>query len=50
MAPIRVRRAELIDDRGYLRAVLRQGNERARTIASATLTAVHQHVHTQYLG
>ena len=50
MAPIRARRAELIKDRSHLRTVLHQGNERARTIASATLTAVHQHMHTQYLG
>jgi tryptophanyl-tRNA synthetase len=50
IAPIRARRAELIKDRGYLRTVLRNGNECARTIASATLTAVHQHMHTRYLG
>ena len=50
MAPIRARRAELIKDRSHLRTVLHHGNERARTIASATLTAVHQHMHTQYLG
>jgi tryptophanyl-tRNA synthetase len=39
-APIRARRAELATDPGYARAVLRDGCERARSIADATLTEV----------
>ncbi|MGW1373038.1 tryptophan--tRNA ligase [Streptomyces sp. NPDC002446] len=37
LAPIRARRAQYAQDRGYLRQVLRQGNERAHAIAEATL-------------
>src|SRR5271155_5729942 len=37
MAPIRARRAEYAQDLGYVRQVLRDGNERANAIASATL-------------
>ncbi|MFT8394671.1 tryptophan--tRNA ligase [Propionibacterium sp.] len=36
-APIRARRAELAGDEGYLRQVLREGNERANEVADATL-------------
>jgi len=39
-APIRARRAELATDPGYARAVLRDGCERAQSIADATLTEV----------
>jgi tryptophanyl-tRNA synthetase len=48
LAPIRARRAELIEDRAYLRSVLRDGNERARAIAADTLAAVHELMHTTY--
>jgi len=41
LRPVRARRAELAADPGYLRQVLREGNARARGIASATLTEVH---------
>ncbi|MGW9115250.1 tryptophan--tRNA ligase [Streptomyces sp. NPDC055663] len=40
MAPIRARRAEYARDMGYVRSVLRTGNERANEIASATLDEV----------
>ena len=35
-------------DRGRLRAVLREGNERARAIAADTLAAVRRLMHTDY--
>ncbi|MER5612755.1 tryptophan--tRNA ligase [Streptomyces sp. NPDC002215] len=40
MAPIRARRAEYARDMGYVRSVLRAGNERANEIATATLEEV----------
>ncbi|MFE7106052.1 tryptophan--tRNA ligase [Streptomyces sp. NPDC057575] len=40
MAPIRARRAEYARDMGYVRSVLRAGNERANEIAAATLKEV----------
>jgi tryptophanyl-tRNA synthetase len=40
LAPIRARRAEYARDLGYVRQVLRQGNERADAIAAATLNEV----------
>ncbi|MCX4846864.1 tryptophan--tRNA ligase [Streptomyces sp. NBC_00893] len=40
MAPIRARRAEYARDMGYVRSVLRAGNERANEIATATLDEV----------
>ncbi|MGW2105425.1 tryptophan--tRNA ligase [Streptomyces sp. NPDC001948] len=40
LAPIRARRAEYARDLGYVRSVLRTGNERANEIASATLDEV----------
>jgi tryptophanyl-tRNA synthetase len=40
MAPIRARRAEYARDPGYVRRVLREGNERANDVASATLAEV----------
>lgn len=40
MAPIRARRAEYARDLGYVRSVLRAGNERANEIAAATLDEV----------
>jgi tryptophanyl-tRNA synthetase len=45
---VRARRRELIADRGYLRAVLRSGSERARAIAEDTLAQVHALMHTAY--
>jgi tryptophanyl-tRNA synthetase len=48
LAPLRARRAELVRDRGHLRAVLREGNERARAIAADTLAAVRRLMHTDY--
>jgi tryptophanyl-tRNA synthetase len=40
LAPIRAKRAELAGDLGYVRSVLREGNERARAIAVDTLAEV----------
>ena len=40
LAPIRARRAEYACDLGYVRQVLRDGNERAGAIAAATLDEV----------
>ncbi|MCW2931333.1 MAG: tryptophanyl-tRNA synthetase [Actinomycetia bacterium] len=40
LAPIRARRAELATEPGYIRQVLRDGNDRAREIANATLDEV----------
>jgi tryptophanyl-tRNA synthetase len=48
LRPIRARRAELASDRGYLRSVLRRGNECAREIAVITLDTVHELMHTNY--
>lgn len=40
LAPIRARRTEYAQDLGYVRNVLRQGNERANAVADATLDEV----------
>jgi tryptophanyl-tRNA synthetase len=40
LVPIRARRAELATDPGYIRQVLRDGNDRSREIANATLGEV----------
>jgi tryptophanyl-tRNA synthetase len=48
LAPVRARRAELARERGHLRAVLREGNDRARAIAADTLGAVRRLMHTDY--
>ena len=48
LAPVRRRRAELARDRALLRAVLRDGNERARAIAASTLATVKRLMHTEY--
>jgi tryptophanyl-tRNA synthetase len=45
---IRSRRAELAADRGYLREILRAGNERASAIAEGTLAEVRRLMHTEY--
>ncbi|MFH8759999.1 tryptophan--tRNA ligase [Streptomyces atroolivaceus] len=42
MAPIRARRAEYAQDMGYVREVLRTGNERANAVAEATLREVRE--------
>jgi tryptophanyl-tRNA synthetase len=48
LRPIRERRAELEQDRGYLRAVVRAGSETARAIAQRTLSEVAEVMHTSY--
>jgi tryptophanyl-tRNA synthetase len=48
LRPIRARRAELIGERGYLRAVLRDGSAAARAIAQDTLALVTAAMHTNY--
>jgi tryptophanyl-tRNA synthetase len=47
-AAIRVRRAELAAEPGYLAEVLATGNERARLLADSTLNSVRQLMHTSY--
>lgn len=42
LAPMRARRAEYAREMGYVRAVLRAGNERANAIAEATLGQVRE--------
>ncbi|MFJ1928634.1 tryptophan--tRNA ligase [Streptomyces sp. NPDC088131] len=42
LAPMRARRAEYARDMGYVRSVLRAGNERANTIADTTLAQVRE--------
>jgi len=41
LAPIQARYRELVADRGELAALLRKGSEKARTVASATLTRAY---------
>ncbi|MFJ8685761.1 tryptophan--tRNA ligase [Micromonospora wenchangensis] len=48
LAPIRARRAEYGRDRAHLRAVLSEGNERARAVADATLAEVRAAMNTCY--
>ena len=48
LAPIRRRRTELIADRGYLRDVLRDGSQTARSVAQQTLADVTDAMHTRY--
>ncbi|WP_030690503.1 tryptophan--tRNA ligase [Streptomyces globisporus] len=48
LAPIRSRRAEYARDRAYLRRVLREGNERARAVADATLAEVRTVMNSHY--
>jgi tryptophanyl-tRNA synthetase len=40
LAPVRARRAEYARDLGYVRQVLRDGNERANEVAAVTLAEV----------
>ncbi|MEO6859478.1 MAG: tryptophan--tRNA ligase, partial [Solirubrobacteraceae bacterium] len=48
LGPIRRRRADLLDDRAYLRTVLRNGSDTARAIAQHTLAEVAEVMHTAY--
>lgn len=48
LAPIRARRTQYAQERGYLRQVLCEGNERANTIAEATLNDVRQAMNSHY--
>ncbi|SCD98221.1 tryptophanyl-tRNA synthetase [Streptomyces sp. SolWspMP-sol7th] len=48
LAPIRSRRVQLAQDRAHLRRTLREGNERARAVADATLTEVRAAMNSQY--
>ena len=48
LAPVRARRAEYARDLGYVRQVLREGNERAEAIAEATLVEVRSAMHMRY--
>jgi tryptophanyl-tRNA synthetase len=48
LAPIRARRAEYAQDLGYVRQVLRDGNERANEIASVTLAEVREAMGMHY--
>ncbi len=48
LAPLRARRAELAADPGYARQVLRDGGDRARAVATATLERVRDAMETRY--
>ena len=48
LAPVRARRAEYARDLGYVREVLRDGNERANEIAAATLAEVQSAIGMSY--
>lgn len=48
LAPVRARRAELAADPGYLQKILKDGNERARATADATLADVRRLMHQDY--
>ncbi len=48
LAPVRARRAEYARDLGYVRQVLRDGNERANVIASVTLAEVRSAMGMNY--
>ena len=48
LAPVRRRRTELISERPYLRAVLRDGSDVARAVARQTLDDVAEAMHTSY--
>jgi tryptophanyl-tRNA synthetase len=48
LAPIRARRIELAKDPGYLRDVLRVGNQRANAVAEQTLEEVRKAMRTYY--
>ena len=48
LSPIRARRTEYAQDRTYLRQTLREGNERARAAADATLAEVRAAMNSDY--
>jgi len=48
LAPVRARRAEYARDLGYVRRVLREGNQRAEAIAGATLDEVRTAMGMRY--
>ncbi|MET9073141.1 tryptophan--tRNA ligase [Streptomyces sp. NPDC004232] len=48
LAPIRARRSEYAQDRAFLRRTLREGNERARAVADATLAEVRAAMNSHY--
>jgi tryptophanyl-tRNA synthetase len=48
LAPVRARRAEYARDLGYVRQVLRDGNERANEVAAATLAEVQAALGMRY--
>jgi tryptophanyl-tRNA synthetase len=48
LAPIRARRTEYALDRTFLRQTLREGNERARAVADATLAEVRAAMNSHY--
>src|SRR5262249_9773619 len=48
LAPIRARRAEIVADPGFVRKVLREGNERANDIAAETLAQVRAAMRMNY--
>ncbi|MFG2570908.1 tryptophan--tRNA ligase [Streptomyces sp. NPDC048567] len=48
LAPIRARRNAYANDRGYLRTILREGNERANAVADKTLAEVRAAMNSHY--
>ncbi|OIJ96187.1 tryptophan--tRNA ligase [Streptomyces sp. MUSC 14] len=48
LAPIRARRSAYAQDRAFLRRTLREGNERARAVADATLAEVRAAMNSHY--
>ncbi|OIJ96245.1 tryptophan--tRNA ligase [Streptomyces monashensis] len=48
LAPIRARRSEYARDRAFLQRTLREGNERARAVADATLAEVRAAMNSHY--
>ena len=48
LAPIRARRVEYAQDRGFLRRTLSEGNERARALADTTLAEVRTAMNSEY--
>ncbi|MFC1410549.1 tryptophan--tRNA ligase [Streptacidiphilus sp. N1-12] len=48
LAPIRARREQLAQDRGHIRRILREGNERAQAVAETTLDEVRSAMNSRY--
>ena len=48
LAPIRARRSEYAPDRAHLHQILREGNERAKAVADATLAEVRVAMNSHY--